>query len=98
MAAPGALTTAGLLLSLNLGHAPNFKHMVFSEIMPAVARGEADYGLIIHEGRFTLAEHGLASLLDLGQWWEQEPDGLCRWAALQSVAILGLTLLEWLIE
>jgi 1,4-dihydroxy-6-naphthoate synthase len=72
VAAPGRMTTAGLLLSLRLGHAPNFKHMLFSEIMPAVAKGEADYGLVIHEGRFTLAEYGLSCLLDLGQWWEQE--------------------------
>jgi 5,8-dihydroxy-2-naphthoate synthase len=72
VAAPGGLTTAGLLLSLQLGDKPNFKHMLFSEIMPAVAGGDADYGLVIHEGRFTLAEHGLECLLDLGQWWEQE--------------------------
>jgi 1,4-dihydroxy-6-naphthoate synthase len=72
VAAPGELTTAALLLSLHLGRAPNFKHMLFSEIMPAVASGEADYGLVIHEGRFTLAEYGLCRLLDLGQWWEQE--------------------------
>jgi 1,4-dihydroxy-6-naphthoate synthase len=72
VAAPGALTTAGLLLSLHLGRAPNFKHMLFSEIMPSVAREEADYGLVIHEGRFMLAESGLSCLLDLGQWWEQE--------------------------
>jgi 1,4-dihydroxy-6-naphthoate synthase len=72
IAAPGALTTAGLLLSLFLGRGATFRQMVFSEIMPAVARGEADFGLIIHEGRFTFAEHGLVCLLDLGQWWEEE--------------------------
>lgn len=72
MAAPGALTTAALLLSLFLGRAATFKHMVFSEIMPTVARGEVDFGLIIHEGRFTFEEHGLVCLLDLGQWWEEE--------------------------
>ena len=46
--------------------------MVFSEVMPAVARGDADYGLVIHEGRFTYAQYGLEALLDLGSWWEQE--------------------------
>jgi 1,4-dihydroxy-6-naphthoate synthase len=72
VAAPGDLTTARLLLSLYLGKSPRFKQMVFSDIMPAVARGEADFGLVIHEGRFTFAEHGLEALLDLGKWWEQE--------------------------
>jgi 1,4-dihydroxy-6-naphthoate synthase len=46
--------------------------MVFSAVMPAVARGEADFGLVIHEGRFTYREYGLELLLDLGEWWESE--------------------------
>ena len=46
--------------------------MVYSDIMPAVARGEVDAGLIIHESRFTYADHGLVSLVDLGEWWEKE--------------------------
>jgi len=40
--------------------------------MPAVASGEVDAGLIIHEGRFTYPSYGLRMVLDLGQWWEQE--------------------------
>jgi 1,4-dihydroxy-6-naphthoate synthase len=72
IAAPGDLTTARLLLGLYLGDSPDFRQMLFSDIMPAVAEGKADFGLVIHEGRFTYAEHGLELLLDLGQWWEQE--------------------------
>lgn len=72
VASPGSLTTAALLLSLYLGKQPNFRQMVFSDIMPAVARGEVDFGLVIHEGRFTLDSYGLEPLLDLGSWWEQE--------------------------
>jgi len=72
IAAPGNLTTARLLLTLYLGYEPQFQQMVFSEIMPAVRDGEADFGLVIHEGRFTLNEYGLQSALDLGQWWEAE--------------------------
>jgi 1,4-dihydroxy-6-naphthoate synthase len=72
VASPGTLTTAALLLSLFHGKQPNFRPMVFSEIMPAVACGEADFGLVIHEGRFTLGSWGLEPLLDLGSWWEQE--------------------------
>ena len=35
-------------------------------------RGEVDAGLIIHESRFTYAEHGLVEVADLGAWWEAE--------------------------
>lgn len=72
VAIPGDLTTARLLLSLYLGHEPRCRQMVFSEIMPAVSRGDVDLGLIIHEGRFTYHQHGLERLLDLGEWWEEE--------------------------
>lgn len=72
IAAPGNLTTARLLLTLYLGYEPRFRQMVFSEVMPAVRDGEADFGLVIHEGRFTLDAYGLNSILDLGQWWEDE--------------------------
>lgn len=72
VAVPGQYTTAQLLLTLFLGRPPQTKPMIFSEVMPAVARGEVDAGLIIHEGRFTYQEYGLESLVDLGQWWEQE--------------------------
>ncbi len=71
VAVPGEMTTAHLLLSLYLGRPPRVAPMVFSEVMPAVAQGRADAGLIIHEGRFTFAEHGLVELVDLGAWWEK---------------------------
>ncbi|MDQ7781772.1 MAG: 1,4-dihydroxy-6-naphthoate synthase [Desulfomonilaceae bacterium] len=70
VAMPGILTSARLLLSLYLGREPGSRQMVFSDIMPAVARGEVDFGLIIHEGRFTYRQHGLIALLDLGEWWQ----------------------------
>ena len=38
--------------------------------MPAVAEGEVDAGVIIHEGRFTFGSYGLRRLVDLGEWWE----------------------------
>ena len=72
IAAPGNLTTARLLLTLYLGYEPQLQQMVFSEIMPSVRDGKADFGLVIHEGRFTLDAYGLQSVLDLGQWWEEE--------------------------
>jgi 1,4-dihydroxy-6-naphthoate synthase len=35
-----------------------------------VRGGDVDAGLIIHESRFTYAEHGLHAVADLGAWWE----------------------------
>jgi 1,4-dihydroxy-6-naphthoate synthase len=46
--------------------------MPFEQIMPALAKGEIDAGVIIHEGRFTYSQFGLNVLADLGAWWEQE--------------------------
>jgi 1,4-dihydroxy-6-naphthoate synthase len=45
--------------------------MPFAEIMPAVAAGNVDAGLVIHEARFTYRDHGLHAVVDLGQWWEE---------------------------
>ena len=73
IAHPGRHTTAFLLLSMLLEGVP-FEpvEMRYDRIMPAVAAGEADAGLIIHESRFTYPEHGLVRLADLGEWWEGE--------------------------
>jgi 1,4-dihydroxy-6-naphthoate synthase len=71
VAIPGRQTTAHLLFSLVHPDAAHKRFMVFSAIEAAVARGEVDAGVIIHEGRFTYAARGLARLLDLGEAWEQ---------------------------
>jgi 1,4-dihydroxy-6-naphthoate synthase len=71
IAIPGRATTANLLLRLFAPGAAPGVEMVYSEIMPAVARGEVDAGLIIHESRFTYPQHGLVRLVDLGEWWEE---------------------------
>ena len=73
IAHPGRYTTAFMLLSLLLGEdAFEPVELRYDLIMPAVAAGEVDAGLIIHESRFTYPEHGLVRLLDLGEWWEGE--------------------------
>jgi 1,4-dihydroxy-6-naphthoate synthase len=71
IAIPGRNTTANLLLRLFAPDAQPGIELVYSDIMPAVARGEVDAGLIIHESRFTYPQHGLARVVDLGEWWEQ---------------------------
>ncbi|MDB4947544.1 MAG: mqnD [Gemmatimonadetes bacterium] len=70
IAIPGRLTTAHLLLRLFAPHAGRTEERVYSDIMPAVERGEVDAGLIIHESRFTYPQHGLVKVVDLGEWWE----------------------------
>ncbi|MGH7727880.1 MAG: 1,4-dihydroxy-6-naphthoate synthase [Vulcanimicrobiaceae bacterium] len=72
IAIPGTLTTAYLLLRLALPHAPVAVPMRFDRIVAAVAAGEVEAGLIIHESRFTYQNAGLRALADLGDWWERE--------------------------
>lgn len=72
VAVPGVNTTANLLLGLRAGGQPRVVPMVFHEILPAVASGAVAAGVIIHESRFTYADHGLVAVADLGQWWEQD--------------------------
>ena len=70
VAIPGRDTTAHLLFSLAYPAAALKRFLVFSEIEGAVARGEVEAGVIIHESRFTFAARGLVELLDLGERWE----------------------------
>lgn len=69
--APGEHTTANLLWRLFHPDEPPPRQVVFSQIMPALARGEARLGVCIHEGRFTYRDHGLELDEDLGARWEQ---------------------------
>lgn len=71
VAIPGERTTAFMLLQLALGERPQAVQMRFDQIIPAVARGDVDAGLIIHESRFTYPDAGLVAIADLGDWWEQ---------------------------
>ncbi len=72
IAIPGGLTTANLLLKLSQPDDVELLTLRYDRIMPAVAAGEVDAGLIIHESRFTYPEYGLTKHLDLGAWWEGE--------------------------
>jgi 1,4-dihydroxy-6-naphthoate synthase len=72
VAVPGDRTTAYLLFRLwASGVEPQKIEIVpFHEIMPGVAGGRYDAGLVIHEARFTYPRYGLRALVDLGEWWE----------------------------
>lgn len=69
---PGRFTTASLLYRLYCRDGPEARQLNFAGIMPALGRGEADFGVVIHEGRFTYREHGLALVRDLGELWAED--------------------------
>ena len=70
VAVPGRYTTAYLLLRL---FAAGFEAVFtpFDRILQAVAGGEVDAGLIIHEGQVTYEREGFVKVLDLGEAWDQ---------------------------
>lgn len=72
IAIPGRETTAFRLLRLAAPTLDATVEMRYDQILHAVRDGEVDAGLIIHESRFTYAEHGLVQVVDLGEWWERE--------------------------
>ncbi len=75
IAVPGTMTTAFLTLKLLLPGGFTYDVIPFDEIIPAVASGKYDAGLIIHEGQLTFQNQGLHLVIDLGVWW-QEKTGL----------------------
>jgi 1,4-dihydroxy-6-naphthoate synthase len=75
IAVPGTLTTAFLALRLLLPDGFQYEVLPFDQILDAVAAGQYDAGLIIHEGQLTFQNQGLRLVVDLGVWW-QEKTGL----------------------
>ena len=96
VAIPGRETTAYRLLRLA---APEMGHVIemrYDRILRAVAGGDVDAGLIIHESRFTYADHGLVRVADLGEWWERETAlpvplaGICARADLDEALVASI--------
>ncbi len=67
---PGKHTTAALLFALFYPDTSRVEHCLFSDIMPRLQQGQADFGVCIHEGRFTWQDEGLNLVEDLGTHWE----------------------------
>ena len=79
IAVPGAMTSAFLALQLWLGKTAkefDFAVVPFDQIFKAVRSGQAEVGLIIHEGQLTYQNEGLSVCDDLGAWWGRQNDGL----------------------
>jgi len=85
IAIPGRRTTAFLVLAQAMMKAGGarvremlepeagvFVEKRFEEIIPAVARGEFDAGLVIHEGQLLFEQAGLRLVVDVGAWWKRE--------------------------
>jgi 1,4-dihydroxy-6-naphthoate synthase len=72
IAVPGRMTSAFLALKLFLLCDPIHVVVPFDQIFTFVAEGNADAGLIIHEGQLTYARDGFDLVLDLGAWWKTE--------------------------
>ena len=72
IAVPGLQTTALLLLRRFAPALGELVELRYERILGAVERGEVKAGLIIHESRFTYAEHGLVRVCDLGELWEKQ--------------------------
>jgi 1,4-dihydroxy-6-naphthoate synthase len=90
IAVPGRQTTAFLLLRLAAPALRDVVELRYDEILGAVVAEDVDAGLIIHESRFTYADHGLVKVADLGEWWEGETGlpvplaGICARAGLEE--------------
>lgn len=90
VAIPGKETTAFRLLRLAAPQLHDTVELRYDKILRAVASGEVDAGLIIHESRFTYQDHGLHKAQDLGEWWERETSlpvplaGICARADLDA--------------
>lgn len=70
IAVPGQYTTAYLLLRLWNKNLRHIEFTRFDAILPGLAAGRYDAGLIIHEGRFVYPHYHCTPIIDLGQWWE----------------------------
>ena len=75
IAIPGSHTTAALLLRLFVGDPPIIE-VAFDKIPRVVLEGQADLGLLIHEGQLTHPGMGLVKVFDMGVEWEKQSGGL----------------------
>lgn len=77
IAIPGRRTSAYLSMRkwfAEQGHEPAVELLPFDQILPAVAAGRYQAGLLIHESQLMYREAGLHLVADLGDWWKQAYD------------------------
>jgi 1,4-dihydroxy-6-naphthoate synthase len=73
VAIPGEKTTAALLTWIYLR---DFEPVVrpFDKIFEAIDSGDAEAGVLIHEGQLTYASEGYAKIEDFGERWQKETE------------------------
>lgn len=91
---PGKHTTATMLLRMFYPDTTTVRQVVFSDIMPALQNGSADFGVCIHEGRFTWQEQNLALVEDLGTRWERETESPLPLGGIVARRSLGDDVIE----
>lgn len=91
---PGEQTTATLLFKLFYPGTSRLEQVVFSEIMPRLKSQTADFGVCIHEGRFTWESEGLYLVEDLGTRWEAETNCPLPLGGIVGLRSLGLDTLR----
>src|SRR5215208_4112957 len=72
VAIPGSHTTASLLLRMFMPNEPALIEVAFDKIPQAVLEGQADLGLLIHEGQITHESMGLVKIMDFGEVWQRQ--------------------------
>jgi 1,4-dihydroxy-6-naphthoate synthase len=75
VAIPGTMTSAYLALKMIQPEVETVS-VPFDEIMDYVKAGNADAGLIIHEGQLTYEAEGFHLVIDTGVWWAEQTGGL----------------------
>ena len=73
VAVPGLRTSAYLALRLWMPGL-DARLLPFDQILPAVAEGRFEAGLLIHESQLMYRDMGLHLVVDLGAWWKQAWD------------------------
>lgn len=89
IAIPGIHTTANLLTHIYLKG--EFQPIAFRYdlIIPELLKGNLDFGVIIHEERFTYESFGLEKVMDLGEFWESTTKTLIPLGAIAVKRSLG---------
>lgn len=73
VAIPGLRTSAYLALR-KWREGLNVELLPFDQILPAVAEGKYEAGLLIHESQLMYRDAGLNLVVDLGAWWKTAYD------------------------
>jgi len=98
VAVPGLHTTAATLLRAALAEDrpdlpppdARFIPLRYDRIIPALAAGQVEAGLLIHESALAATEHGLRIVADLGIWWQKRvPDTPVPLGVIAARSALG---------